>query len=72
MTSIVCYELCRYRRKKERDGMLKAAEIIEAKRIEREALMAEKREQARQAREAREAAAAAAEAASKKPSWKFW
>ena len=52
--------------------MLKAAEIIEAKRIEREALMAEKREQARQAREAREAAAAAAEAASKKPSWKFW
>lgn len=51
--------------------MLRAAEIIEAKRIEREALIAEKREQARQARQAREAAAAA-EAALKKPSWKFW
>ncbi|CCX33270.1 hypothetical protein FPQ18DRAFT_40070 [Pyronema domesticum] len=41
LTTIGCYERCQYQRRKEKDGMRRAAEIIEKKRIEREAKIAE-------------------------------
>jgi cytochrome c oxidase assembly protein subunit 20 len=69
LTSIACYERCQYRRRKEKAGMRKAAEIIEAKRVEREQTIAEKRAQREKAGTA---GTTEAVAASQKPWYKFW
>ncbi|KAF8541906.1 hypothetical protein BDD12DRAFT_827237 [Trichophaea hybrida] len=69
LASITCYERCQYRRRKEKEGMRRAVEIIEAKRQQREQIVAEKRAQRGKAvtRGTTEAVAA-----SEKPWYKFW
>ncbi|KAF8250186.1 hypothetical protein K440DRAFT_597656 [Wilcoxina mikolae CBS 423.85] len=69
LTSIACYERCQYRRRKEKEGMRRAAEIIEAKRQQREQMIAEKRAQRGKAGTG---GMAEAVAASEKPWYKFW
>jgi cytochrome c oxidase assembly protein subunit 20 len=66
-SSIASYEYCMYRRKLEKEGMRRAAQIIEAKKAEKAAAAAERKA-------AKEAAAKEAEVqtASKGSSWKFW
>lgn len=64
ISSIVSYELCQYRRRLEKQGMLRAAEIVERKKALKEQKMAERRAKAAQAVAEAEAAAAA-----KKSSW---
>ncbi|KAA8906521.1 hypothetical protein FN846DRAFT_715248 [Sphaerosporella brunnea] len=66
-SSVVSYEYCMYRRRLEKDGMMKAAMIIEAKKAERERIAAERKA----AKEAAAAAAKEAEAA-KGSFWKPW
>ena len=56
-----------YKRKREKAGMMRAAEIIEAKKLEREQKIA-----ARKERMAQKAAEQAAEAAAQKAWYKFW
>jgi cytochrome c oxidase assembly protein subunit 20 len=68
-SSVASYEYCTYRRKLEKEGMRRAAQIIEAKKAEKLAAATERKA-------AKEAATAAketeAQTASKGSSWKFW
>lgn len=70
--SLVTYEVCQYRRYREKAGMQRAVEIIDRRKVEREQQMKEKRE--RQQREAEERAAEeeAARLKAMRPWYKFW
>lgn len=66
-SSILAYEACQYRRRVEKDGMMRVAEVIERKKQLQEQRLAERRE--RHVRAQEEAAAAAAAEKAKKSSW---
>jgi cytochrome c oxidase assembly protein subunit 20 len=66
-TSLLSYEYCMYRRKLEKEGMMRAARVIESKRVEKEAA-AELRRQEKKATEEK----AAQEAAAKRSWYKLW
>ncbi|KAL3426339.1 hypothetical protein PVAG01_03129 [Phlyctema vagabunda] len=68
-TSLASYEFCLYRRRLERAHMKRAVEIIDRKKVEKEAQMEKLR---KERRAAKEEADRKAEEAAKKNSWKFW
>ena len=64
------YEFCLYKRRIERQHMKRAVEIIDRKKVQKEAEVRKKREERRAAKEAEDRKAE--EAAKKKGSWKLW
>ncbi|KAI9847628.1 MAG: hypothetical protein M1837_002202 [Sclerophora amabilis] len=68
--SFAAYEVCQYRRHREQEGMRRAVEIIDRKKIEREQKMQQTREARRKAKE--EEDKKAEEQAKQKKGWKFW
>lgn len=64
------YEFCLYKRRLERSHMKRAVEIIDRKKVEKEAAAKLKREERRKAKE--EADRKAEEEAKRKSSWRFW
>ena len=64
------YEFCLYKRRLERSHMKRAVEIIDRKKVEKEAAAKLKREERRKAKE--EADRNAEEEAKRKSSWRFW
>ncbi|CAD6455712.1 4f3b4a17-0ff1-440d-86c7-1d0c0eb345d7 [Sclerotinia trifoliorum] len=63
------YEFCFYRRRLERAHMKRAVEIIDRKKVEKEAQAEERRKERRRLKEE---ADKKAEEAAKKSNWKFW
>jgi cytochrome c oxidase assembly protein subunit 20 len=70
LASFANYEFCLYRRRLERTHMKRAVEIIDRKKVEKEAAAQAKREERRILKE--EADKKAEEEAKRKSSWKFW
>ena len=70
LTAIGSYEYCVVRRRLVKATYRKISAAMEAKKLQKEKQMAERKERALQAVAEREAAAAAA--AEKQRSWKFW
>jgi cytochrome c oxidase assembly protein subunit 20 len=68
--SLANYEFCLYRRRLERQHMKRAVEIIDRKKVEKEAEARKKREERRAAKE--EEDRRAEEEAKNKGRWKFW
>lgn len=68
LTSAVVWETCRWRRGNERDGVVRAMQIMEYKQMEREKKMEERREQLRLKKEEEERLRKEAE----KRWWKPW
>ncbi|RPA99228.1 hypothetical protein L873DRAFT_1768110 [Choiromyces venosus 120613-1] len=69
-TSVVTYEVCQYRRQKEKAGMQRAVEIIDRRKAEREKAIVEKREAAKRAAEEKAAKEEAERLESLKPWYK--
>lgn len=70
-SSASMHEYCRYNRRKEKDGIRQAVEVMDAKRLAKERKMEEKREQRRAAKREAEDKAIEEEERRRK-SWKFW
>jgi cytochrome c oxidase assembly protein subunit 20 len=68
-TSFVVYEMCMYRRSVEKEGMKRAAVIIDRKKIEKERMMEERRARRRKAKEEHDAKM---EAQKRSNWWKPW
>ena len=68
--SAVTYEVCQYRRQKEKVGMQRAVEIIDRRKAEREKALMERREASRKAAEERAAKKEAERLESLKPWYK--
>lgn len=68
--SAVTYEVCQYRRQKEKAGVQRAVEIIDRRKAEREKAMVERREASRRAAEERAAKKEAERLESLKPWYK--
>ena len=70
ISSFIVYEICQYKRKVEKEGMKRAVEIIDRKKVEREERMKEVREKRRQ--EKMEADARIEEGQRERSWWKVW
>lgn len=68
VTSLGAFEMCQYRREKEKAGMMKAIEVIDKKQQEREKKIAE----FRALKKAEEEAKKKAEEEANRRWWKMW
>ncbi|KAI9707556.1 MAG: hypothetical protein M1836_000517 [Candelina mexicana] len=72
ISSFVMYEYCHYQRRKEKNGMKRAVEILDRKKIEREEKMQAAREARRKAKEEADKLVEEEERKKKLKGWKFW